>query len=137
MAQKFRLAFGTPSYVCKSMFRVLAYGKNIVFSCENHEFSRLKLPGLHLHDRQYDKERLAVLFDLGSLMSVSCVFNSEFMQTELFLERIQLRRQWLSDRNPHETVRTFYIFADVFERDVSQLHTPLIRNTVDEHTRIL
>ena len=81
---------------------------------------------------QHDEERAAVDLDLGPLVCMVCVFDREFMQTELFLDLAQQRVVRLVQPEPDERIRLLDDFADVVNGDVAKALAIAVGDTVDD-----
>ena len=81
----------------------------------------------------HDEERRAVFLDLGPLVSLLRVLNRELVKGELLLQRRQLRRLGVFQRDPDKTVALGEMRSHLGQRNVGQLLAAIVGHTVDDH----
>ena len=82
---------------------------------------------------KHREQRIAVVLDLGPLMSIARILDRERMQAELCLhlcERVGVR---FAQGNPHEDIRLGYVIADLLDGDVGEFLSVLVGDTTDQH----
>src|SRR2546425_746595 len=82
---------------------------------------------------QHREQRVSVLLDLGTLVAVTRVLDSELVQIELVLHGGELARPGVLHRDPHEALGAADVLADVLGCDVAELLAVLVCSAVDQH----
>ncbi len=112
----------------------MPHGKHIVRADKHVDLADQQLVVVIHLDRMHDcEQRLAVLFDLRSLVAHQRVFDSEFVQAELFLHHAELVRTRVLQCDPDEALGPRNVLADVFDRDIGELAAILVGRAIDQH----
>ena len=82
---------------------------------------------------QHREETVAIVFDLGPLMTVTRVFHRKRMQAELLLQIVECLGIGLTQRHPDEVVRLAHILLDLLNTDVGHFVAVLVNDAADQH----
>jgi hypothetical protein len=133
MAQQLRFLLTSVAHVLKPALRSAAHGQNIVFADEDRHFADVEVVvGRFNHLKNYEK-RFAVLFDLGPLMAILCIFDGQLMEAKLFSHGFELGRLRIRERNPNKAVGLVDEEMNLIDRNIGKLAAILIDYTIDEH----
>src|SRR5450631_306589 len=88
--QQFRFALATLAYTEKMLFAAVADGEDEVASDEDADLADRQFGVIGFHYVHHYKQRIAVFFNLGSLVSVPGIFDRQVVQPEFFLHFIEL-----------------------------------------------
>ena len=133
--QQLGLLLASPAHFGKTQLRVTADRDHVLGSDENGDFAGLQIRTGRLNQVQDDEQRRPVLVDLRPLMALLRVFNRQLVKAELCLERRQLAWLRVLQRDPDEAIRPQQMRVDLAERNVGELLTVMVSDTVDEHGR--
>ena len=82
---------------------------------------------------QHHEQGLAVLFDLRTLVAITCILHRQFMQPELAPHLVEFFRRRILQRNPDEAFWPVEPVTDLRHRYVGELGAILVDDTVDQH----
>ena len=82
---------------------------------------------------QHDEQAIAVLVDLGSLMTFLRILHGEGVQLELILHLRDLRGLRVAQSHPDEDAGLAEILMNVADVEVGELRTVPISHTRDQH----
>jgi hypothetical protein len=78
---------------------------------------------------QHDEDGVAVLLELGPLVSELGVFNRQVVETELVLNLLEELGGGIVETDPHEDARLLEDLADVWDGDVAEAPTFRVGDT--------
>jgi hypothetical protein len=133
MAQQLRFLLTSVAHVGKSALRSAAHRQDIVFTDEDLYLTDVEIAVGRLNHLKNHEKGFAVLFDLGPLMAVLCIFDGQLMQAKLFSHRFELRRLRIRESDPDKAVGLVDKEMNLVNRNISKLAAILIGDTVDEH----
>ena len=88
---------------------------------------------LQLGRLQHDEQRVAVSFNLGTLVRIARVFDRELVKVEFFLDLQQHRVVRLVQAKPDECVWLLDDLADIVDRNVPQSNAIFVGYAIDNH----
>ena len=133
MAQQLRLALGPRPDIAEAALDAAADRQHVTVADEDGDLTNPQIPPVDLEHVQDREERVAVLFDLGTLMAVLRVFHRQRMQVELTLQVLEFACLRVGDGDPDETVGMADELTDFRDGDVGDLVTVTVGDAVDEH----
>jgi hypothetical protein len=133
LAQQFRLALAARPHPGQRLLAAVAHGEDEVPADEDVDLADVDLVGDGLQQVHRHEEGIAVLLDLGALMTVAGILDRQFVQAEFFLHRRQFRVSGVAQRDPDETARPGEIVADFVDRYIGELASFLVGDAVDQH----
>ena len=138
MLQELRLAFGAGAHRRETDAGAMPDREDVIFADEDVHFADQQL--FHAFRRldpldrvQHGEQRIAVFFDLRTLMTAPRVVDGEIVQAELLGHLVQLLPRRVDDRDPDEAVRPLHVFADILDRDIGELAAVFVSNAADQH----
>lgn len=112
----------------------MAYRQHVIRPAEHIDLADVQLVVFfQFHGVHHREQRLTVLFDFRPLMALQGILDGQFVQAEFLFHRCEFVRARVFERDPDEAFRARHIFADVFDRDVSELAAILAGRAIDQH----
>jgi hypothetical protein len=132
MAQELGLALAARPHVQEAALRAAAHRQRVVPADEDVDLTHRQLVvGSALDHVENDEQRIAVLLDLRTLMSVAGILDGQRMQVELLLHGHELGLGGIGEGDPYEAPWPLEIIVNGSLVDVGELVTVLVGDAVD------
>ena len=119
LAQQFRFALTARANVGQTLLRAAAHGEDVVAPGENRELADVVFAAGRFHQVQHREQGIAVLFDLGPLMSDQCVLDCERVQVESRLQFGEFGRGRIVQRHPDKAIGPLQVLGYLRDRNVA------------------